>query len=98
MRFGSRRPLRSNAVLTLLGTFLILTVSAASDAGAAGTWSITGSMTVARSFGATATLLTDGRVLVAGGCVDDDPFFGCPTLHASAELYNPATGTWSATG
>src|SRR5262245_6747885 len=93
MRFSSRQPFRSKAVLTLLGTFLILTVSAASDAGAAGTWSPTGSLTVAR-FYPTATLLTDGRVLVAGGCGDAD----CFTLLASAELYNPATGTWSATG
>jgi len=94
MRFSSRQPFRSKAVLTLLGTFLILTVSAAPDAGAAGTWSPTGSMTVARFFPTAATLLTDGRVLVAGGCGDDE----CFTLLASAELYNPATGTWSATG
>ena len=59
MRYRYRRPLRSNAVLTLLGTFLILTASAASDALAAGTWSTTGSMTVNRAF-YTATLLTDG--------------------------------------
>jgi hypothetical protein len=52
------------------------------------TWSATGSMTVAR-FALTATLLNDGRVLVAGG--------GGP-LTASAEIYNPATGTWATTG
>ena len=97
MRYRYRRPLRSNAVLTLLGTFLILTASAASDALAAGTWSTTGSMTVNRAF-YTATLLTDGRVLVAGGCAAFDDNGGCPTLLASAELYDPATGTWSATG
>jgi len=57
MRFTSRRPLRSNAVLTRLGTFVILMVSGASDAMAAGTWSTTGSMTVARGLGYTATLL-----------------------------------------
>jgi hypothetical protein len=79
----------------LFGTFLILTVSAASDALAAGTWSTTGSMTVAR-FGQTATLLTDGRVLVAGGSVTGC-LFDC-LGSASAELYNPATGTWSTTG
>ena len=62
---------------------------------ATGTWAPTGSMTTAR-FGHTATLLPNGQVLVAGGdgaCVN----FSCPVL-ASAELYNPATGTWSATG
>ena len=62
---------------------------------ATGTWAPTGSMTTARS-GHTATLLPGGRVLVAGGegsCVN----VWCPIL-ASAELYNPATGTWTATG
>jgi galactose oxidase-like protein len=60
-----------------------------------GTWSATGSMTTARA-GHTATLLPNGQVLVAGGegtCVN----FSCPVL-ASAELYNPATGTWAQTG
>ena len=96
MRFRSRTPPRSNPVRVLLGTFLILTVSAATDAMAAGTWSTTGSMTAARS--TTATLLTDGRVLAAGGCGAFDIFDDCLTVLASAELYNPATGTWSATG
>jgi hypothetical protein len=89
MRYRWRKQLRSNAVLTLLGSLLILTVAAASDAMAAGSWSPTGSMTVNRMFGYTATLLTDGRVLVVGG--ESPPV-------ASAELYNPKNGTWSATG
>ena len=48
------------------------------------TWTVTGSMNVAR-MGHTATLLNDGRVLVAGG-------------DAPAELYDPSTGTWTVTG
>jgi hypothetical protein len=52
-----------------------------------GTWSLTGSTSVGR-FGFTATLLLDGRVLVAGGGPNG----------TSAELYNPTTGTWSVTG
>ena len=67
---------------------------------ASGTWAVTGSMNKPRS-GQTATLLPDGEVLVAGG--------GCNIGHlcnagsflntlASAELYNPATGTWTMTG
>jgi hypothetical protein len=59
---------------------------------ATGTWSATGSMGTPRQTH-TATLLRDGRVLVAGGW----QFAGSGGLLASAELYNPATGTWTAT-
>ncbi len=38
----------------------------------------------------TQTLLTDGRVLMAGGA-------GNSAAHASAEIFDPATSTWSAT-
>jgi N-acetylneuraminic acid mutarotase len=62
-----------------------------------GSWTATATMTSPRA-GQTATLLRDGKVLVAGGSgpgrVGDWHF---PTL-ASAELYDPATGTWIATG
>jgi hypothetical protein len=53
---------------------------------ATGTFSITGSMAVARA-DHRATLLRDGRVLVTGG-----------NGIASAELYDPATGTFTPTG
>jgi Galactose oxidase, central domain/Kelch motif len=58
-----------------------------------GKFSPTGSMTVGRVYHA-ATLLSDGRVLVEGGGSD---YSGGKFL-ASAELYNPKTGTWTATG
>jgi hypothetical protein len=57
-----------------------------------GTWSLTGSLKQAR-YGHTATLLQDGRVLVARGSDDGDLTY---TL-ASAELYDPVVGTWSTT-
>ncbi len=41
----------------------------------------------------TATLLPNGQVLVAGGYGRDDV-----TILASAELYDPATGVWTAPG
>jgi hypothetical protein len=56
-----------------------------------GKFSPTGSMAEGRNW-ATATLLSDGRVLVAGGLVD-----GTLTL-SSAEIYDPASGTFSPTG
>jgi hypothetical protein len=40
----------------------------------------------------TATLLSDGRVLVPGGEYDTTGY------STSAELYDPATRTWTATG
>jgi hypothetical protein len=47
----------------------------------------------------TATLLSDGRVLVAGGRLMFNTFAGRQTVAlSSAELYDPATGRFSATG
>ena len=60
-----------------------------------GTWTRTGSMNAARNDFA-ATLLTNGQVLAVGG-YRNDPLKGAVAL-ASAELYNPATGTWTYTG
>ena len=60
-----------------------------------GTWTVTGSMSEGREF-ATATLLRNGEVLVAGGLNNCDDTF-CTDL-AESELYDPATGRWSATG
>ena len=58
------------------------------------TWTPTGDMVLARA-NHTATLLRDGRVLVVGGCCGLGEEY--PML-ASAELYDPASGTWAAAG
>jgi N-acetylneuraminic acid mutarotase len=67
---------------------------------ATGKWTTTGSMVHPRSL-QTATLLPNGQVLVAGGACNGTAY-GCDTgsfwaAQASAELYNPATGKWTAT-
>jgi hypothetical protein len=62
----------------------------------AGTFTATGSMVQARAeFGV--TRLANGQVLVAGGCTAYDAN-GCLAVTNKAEIYNPATGTWTATG
>jgi hypothetical protein len=60
-----------------------------------GTWSYPGYLAQARS-GHTATLLPNGKVLVAGGSYLDT--LTGPLFLASAELYDPAAGSWSSTG
>lgn len=56
-------------------------------------WSFTGSMLTPRYY-YTAVLLKTGKVLIAGGC----SAAACNTDTATAEVYDPETGTFSATG
>ncbi len=72
------------------GLLLLLTMSG--SAALAG-WAATGSLVQARER-YDGVVLPDGRVLLAGG---DQGLSGNVILN-SAELYNPATGTWSMTG
>ena len=56
-------------------------------------WSPTGALNVNR-YAQTATLLPNGKVLVSGGVPNSNGGYGVST----AEIYDPATGSWSATG
>jgi N-acetylneuraminic acid mutarotase len=58
-----------------------------------GTWSAAPPLSVPRR-GHSATRLADGRVLVVGGRFSTND----PDVHASAEIYDPVSGTWSPTG
>lgn len=57
------------------------------------TWALTGNMLTAR-LGQAASLLPDGRVLVAGGQRSGG---GTTNIFSSAEIYDPAGGAWTAT-
>lgn len=61
---------------------------------ATGIWASVGSMSTKR-YQHTATLLADGRVLVAGGCNYEGTRNAKPSILSSAELFDPATRTWS---
>ncbi len=74
-------------LLVVLGLLRSVEVAHASGSG---TWMTTGSLSVARD-AHTATLLPNGKVLVAGG-------LGSSVVLASAELYDPSFGTWTTTG
>lgn len=81
-----------------VSVFALLVISVADGgpvamAQSAGTFAATGDMTTTRA-GHSATLLPDGRVLIAGGSTGVNVF----TRTNSAELYDPSRGTFAATG
>src|ERR1700686_541392 len=93
---------RSEHTATLLanGTVLLAGGAAGNVAElfdpATGSFTATGELTVGGRWGCTATLLKDGTVLIAGGR-DSEDVFDALSL-SDAELFNPATGTFTITG
>jgi large repetitive protein len=88
--------LRSSALQTALISVsaLLLTLSEApAQNQPEASWTVTGSMATDR-YNHTATLLPSGKVLVTGGI----SLHVAGNILRSAELYDPATGTWTATG
>lgn len=62
-----------------------------------GTFALTGPMAAGR-WSHTATLLVNGKVLVTGGFTAPTTNLNAQPVLDAAELYDPATGTWSSTG
>jgi large repetitive protein len=103
VREGHTASLLTNGQVLIAGGFAILAgwpvwASAEIFDPVAGTFTATGSMASPRS-GHTATLLPDGRILIAGGVtVVEAPSGNYPPPLSSAEVYDPSTGAFSATG
>jgi hypothetical protein len=81
--------------LVVIGLLTWATPAASADT--AGVWKLTGSMATSRRH-SQAYSLPDGRILVVGGTDTTGVDGAASILYATAEIYDPATGTWTATG
>jgi hypothetical protein len=107
---GSLNVPRYGATATLLKNGMVLVIGGAYQNQAtvlnsaelydpkSGTFTLTGNLILAR-WHHTATLLDNGKVLVAGGQTNYPTCFRCTAQYTgAAELYDPATGTFTSTG
>jgi hypothetical protein len=101
---GGMSAQRSNHTATLLPNGQVLIAGGSNNAGTtqntaqlfdpvSGSFKATGNMTAAREYH-TATLLPNGKVLIAGGRTGSKTY----SPLASAEIYDPATGVFTAAG
>jgi N-acetylneuraminic acid mutarotase len=97
---ASRRRISAIAATVLIAAAgaAVTAVAAPTLAAAAGAWTPTGSMGTLRIYATPPVVLPNGKVLVAGGSGPSDPATGNVPIYNTAELYDPATGTWSPTG
>ena len=97
---GSLNTARAYQTASTLANGKVLVVGGAATATAelydptAGTFTNTGSLLIARATWHAAALLPSGKVLIAGGLGTGTP----GTLLSEAELFDPATGLFTATG
>ena len=86
------------AAATLVGAFGFALTGYSQIAPVDPIWTFTGNLRTNR-YGHTATLLLNGKILVAGGGGFPCSGGGCySTVNSTAELYDPSTATWSYTG
>ena len=89
-----------SVVFSIAGLLFIALLTWAPPAVAAdspGVWKVTGSMATSRIHSQRETL-PDGRILVVGGSNTTGVDGSASVFHATAELYDPVTGTWTTTG
>ena len=87
----------SLVMVGLLVIGLLTWATPAASADTPGVWKLTGSMATSRRHSQVYPL-PDGRILVVGGTDTTGVDGAASIFYATAEIYDPATGTWTATG